>query len=251
MSATEFDEDSYFGQCCICGHCQDFVRNSRLIRETYRCGSCMASLREREQGRAILHCYGKLRANTVSELVTLKNFRNLHIYEPGTSGAFRKLLVGLPNYFQSDFYDASDRLDASATLPHQSLEKLSYDDEIFDLIITSDILEHVRRPNVAFSEIFRVLKPGGWHVFTVPLQHPLPAASLIRVDTSSDKDLHLLEPRYHGNGKGGKSLVYTDFGSDILEMLSAKGFISELWRADKGSDIANRVYTVISRKPTH
>lgn len=248
QQSSEFDPDSYFGRCSICGQLQDFVRAARPIRETYRCQACKASLREREQAQSILDCYGNLHANTLQELVTLEAFKRLKIYEPGTVGPFRKLFKPLPNYHQSDYYLEVDRHRATPELPHQSLEALSYPDQSFDLLITSDILEHVRKPMQAFAETYRVLKPGGYHVFTVPLQEPVPAKTVARVDVSADQDVHILPEYYHGNGKGGRSLVYNDFGRDIVDMLTTVGFSAFLRRAITGSTEANRAYTVIARR---
>jgi SAM-dependent methyltransferase len=248
MLTTDFEADSYFGRCSICGQRQDFIRETRPIRETYRCKTCKASLREREQAQAILGCYGDLHGNTLQELVTMEPFKRLNIYEPGTVGPFRKIFKPLPNYHQSDYYPEADRSKATPELPHQSLEALTYSDEHFDLIISSDIIEHIRRPLQAFAETRRVLKPGGYHVFTVPLQEPIPDKTVTRVDVSGEEEVHLLPECYHGNGKGGRSLVYNDFGRDIVEMLTAVGFSAFLRRANTASTEANRAYTVIARR---
>jgi len=245
---VDYEADTYFGQCSICGLLQHFVRSNRAIRETYRCTGCKASLREREQALSIIGCYGDLRANTFTELVATEGFRRLHIYEPGTVGPYRRLFKPLPHYFQSDYYDEADRAKATPQLPHQSLEALSYDDQSFDLTISSDILEHVRKPLTAFAELYRVLKPGGYNIFTVPLQEPAATKSVARVDTEGAVDVHILPEYYHGNGKGGRSLVYTDFGLDIVDMLNSVGFSAHVHKAVTGSRVANRIYTVIARR---
>jgi SAM-dependent methyltransferase len=244
----EFEPDSYFGQCSICGLFQEFVRAARSVRETYRCQACKASLREREQAGSILGCYGDLNANTLQELATMENFRKLSIYEPGTVGPFRKVFSSLPNYYQSDYYLEADRHKAIPSLPHQNLEALSYPDRSFDLIITSDILEHVRKPMQALAETYRVLKAGGYHVFTVPLQEPAPSKTLGRVDVSGDEDVFLLPAIYHGNGKGGRSLVYYDFGLDLVNMLEDVGFDTVLQNSISPSPHASRVITIIAKK---
>jgi ubiquinone/menaquinone biosynthesis C-methylase UbiE len=46
--------------------------------------------------------------------------------------------------------------------------KLKFRDKEFDLIICSDVLEHVKCDNLAFSELSRVLKNGGTMLITVP-----------------------------------------------------------------------------------
>lgn len=41
-------------------------------------------------------------------------------------------------------------------------------DDFFDRVIASEILEHVNDDQKAIAEIYRVLKPGGWAMITVP-----------------------------------------------------------------------------------
>jgi SAM-dependent methyltransferase len=58
-----------------------------------------------------------------------------------------------------------------------TLEDLQAPDEAFDLVLCTQVLEHVRRPEVALRQIARVLRPGG-HAFitthgTYPF-HPHP-----------------------------------------------------------------------------
>lgn len=45
--------------------------------------------------------------------------------------------------------------------------------DFFDSAIATEILEHCPDPNKTLSEIFRVLKPGGFFFFTVPYIWPL------------------------------------------------------------------------------
>ncbi|MGH8627455.1 MAG: class I SAM-dependent methyltransferase, partial [Gammaproteobacteria bacterium] len=186
MPNSEFEGDSYPGLCEICGDGQVFARTHRAIRETYQCQTCRGLLRERAQASVIVACYARAGFGTLADLAKEASFRALCVYEPGATGAFRRYLRGLPMYHQSDYVQESERGQESAPLPHQDLESLTYPSSFLDLVISSDILEHVRRPAVAFQEIARVLKPGGRHIFTVPLQHPLPAVTVARVDTSCD-----------------------------------------------------------------
>jgi SAM-dependent methyltransferase len=46
--------------------------------------------------------------------------------------------------------------------------RLPFDDEIFDCVIAAEILEHLRDDDRALAEIYRVLKPGGEIVVSVP-----------------------------------------------------------------------------------
>lgn len=45
---------------------------------------------------------------------------------------------------------------------------LSYENNIFDVVVAFDVLEHIENDHQAVSEIFRILKPGGFFIFTVP-----------------------------------------------------------------------------------
>lgn len=47
-------------------------------------------------------------------------------------------------------------------------EKLSHADACFDVVVCSEVLEHVENPHALLSEVSRVLKPGGHAVFTFP-----------------------------------------------------------------------------------
>jgi len=49
------------------------------------------------------------------------------------------------------------------------LEGLRFEDESFNVVICSDVLEHVRLYDLALSELARVLKPDGALILTAPL----------------------------------------------------------------------------------
>jgi SAM-dependent methyltransferase len=245
----DYEADSYNGRCAVCGEIGTFQRDQRAIRETYRCSQCRSCLRERLQARAILDTYGGPWCKSLASLVQRRSFARLRVYEPGTAGHLRMYLSHLPNYRQSDYYESAGRDAAPDTIPHQNLESMTWPDSRFDLVVSSEILEHLRRPQAALTEIARVLVPGGYHIFTVPLQEPVRAASISRVDTSGARDLHLLPERYHGDGKGGRSLVYTDFGRDLLDMIRATGMAARFDFGKDGSKIANRALTVVSWRP--
>jgi SAM-dependent methyltransferase len=104
----------------------------------------------------------------------------------------------------------------------QNLEKLTFADETFDIIITSEVLEHVRNYRKAFEEIHRVLKKGGKHIFTIPFNFD--KDTVVRVDTSTKEDINILPPEYHLDGLRGKIIAYRTFGIDLYKTLSEIGF---------------------------
>jgi ubiquinone/menaquinone biosynthesis C-methylase UbiE len=57
-------------------------------------------------------------------------------------------------------------------------------DTSFDIIISSECIEHTADPQAAIKEMIRVLKPNGWLIITTPnkLWHPvLPLAELLKI----------------------------------------------------------------------
>lgn len=47
-------------------------------------------------------------------------------------------------------------------------KKMPFDDATFEVVISTEVLEHVSDPNAYLTEVKRVLKPGGLFFFTVP-----------------------------------------------------------------------------------
>ena len=248
-------DNCYKGTCNICGTEQTFEKAHRSLREGYQCSVCKSSLRYRGQATAIINAFSQKSAKTLQELCEEPHFQEISIYEPGTIGPFRKHFATFDNYIQSFFWGDVRPGAYREGIQCQNLEKLTYESERFDLAITSDILEHVRRPFDAFSEIFRILNPGGYHIFSIPITLPGPSKSVYRVDTTGDEDVFLMEKRFHSapsvDGKSrGKSLVYMDFGRDIVEQLDEIGFKTELLSPEERSDAdVHRLITFVSRKP--
>jgi SAM-dependent methyltransferase len=212
------------GRCDVCGHTGEYERWDAPMREHHACRGCGALLRYRLQARAIAATYGRVDA-TLAELVVEPSFSELAIYEPGIIGPLRVLLSDLPGYVNSYYWPDLAPGEERDGVRCEDLRNLTFADHSFDLVISSDIFEHVRGPMEGFAEIFRVLRPGGHHIFTVPLRWPLPGTTQPRVDYSGPEDVFTLPPVYHGSPTDPKgSLVYTDFGMDLPEELRDLGF---------------------------
>jgi SAM-dependent methyltransferase len=63
----------------------------------------------------------------------------------------------------------NDHLDIECDLT----QRLPLDDSSFDTVILSDVLEHVPDPSLLWSEIVRILSPGGRVLMNVPFFYPL------------------------------------------------------------------------------
>ena len=125
---------------------------------------------------------------------------------------------------------------------------LTFADSSYDLVVTSDIFEHVRHPFEGFAEVHRVLRKGGRHIFSIPVQEPWRATTTERVDTSGDDDVNILEPRYHLGPGNSQHIVYNDFGRDLVDGLSDVGFDTEVIRFESPSSEASRLLTFCCTK---
>ena len=110
----------------------------------------------------------------------------------------------------------------------QSLEKLALASKSLDIIITSDVMEHVRLDGEAHSEIARTLKDGGIYLFTVPhsRQSETTLSRVVVHDAQRpDLDEHVLPAEYHGDtdSRGSSSLSYRVYGRDLDEELLELG----------------------------
>jgi SAM-dependent methyltransferase len=133
---------------------------------------------------------------TLAEVAPSWRSSRLHEFAPGGS-ASRLLATG--HHSTASHY------------PDEDVQALSFPDASIDVIVSQDVMEHVLDPDRAFAEIARVLRPGGLHVFTVPLY---PWATRMRVAP----DGTLLAPaEYHSDpaAPADGALVVHEWGTDI------------------------------------
>jgi SAM-dependent methyltransferase len=162
-------------------------------------------------------------------MVTIEMFypewRALKVHEssPCGRGVSVKLREECPGYLASQYYE-----DFSRGMMHpqgfrcEDLENLTFQSKSFDLTVTQDVMEHVFNPTRAFAEIARTLKPGGAHIFTVPLVNKArPSEVRAKRDKDNPGSIVYLQPaEYHDNPASAKgSLVTTHWGYDICEFI--------------------------------
>lgn len=104
-----------------------------------------------------------------------------------------------------------------------NLEEMPFPDGYFDVVITSEVMEHVRHVDVAHREIARCLGPRGVYIFTLPYDPELPETWQL-IDPVTDEPL-VLPLHIHGDPglrpTGIKS--YRVFGRDIVDDMRAAG----------------------------
>jgi ubiquinone/menaquinone biosynthesis C-methylase UbiE len=124
-----------------------------------------------------------------------------------------------PGYTSSHYFEDVPRGEYKDGFRSEDLSSLTFDDNTFDLFITSDVFEHIIEPEKAFAEIARVLKPGGAHVFTMPW-YPSLEKSVQRAKLVNNQVVNILEPVYHGNPIDNEgSLVTFDWGRDFTQFI--------------------------------
>jgi len=217
------------GFCNLCQRRTLFLCDVAEDRWIRRCCFCRSTPKYRAIVRAI-------ECKTGEQLEQFVSSRK--VYElSATSPIFRKLR-GHPNYEASGYFsDLPFGEKVNSFYWNQDLQRLSFSGESFDLMISSETMEHVRRPWLGFSEAHRVLKPGGLYVFTIPFRRD--RLTRARVETNGTEDVFVLPRIYHQDpySRDG-SLVYTEFGGDLPELLRPIGFDTEVVAIqDSQSDI--------------
>ncbi len=112
----------------------------------------------------------------------------------------------------------------------EDVQALTYADASFDLVTHTEVLEHVADDARAFAEQFRVLRPDGRLLFSVPLHL---GATLERARLRAGVVEHLEAPSYHGDPfrAGAQILAFRDYGDDIAARVRAAGFVDVEVRA--------------------
>jgi SAM-dependent methyltransferase len=236
-----------FQICAVCGERHMFARReSRSIREGYPCPACRATLRYRDQALCIVDQFGNGRCASLTQLAASGHMDDLSVYEAALGGPFVKILSRLPYYVRSFYWEDVPLGEARNGVLCQDFRTLTFADESFDLIISSDVMEHVFEPLRAFAEIRRVLRVGGVHIFSIPTDWPMPEKTVERARLTQGRIEHLLEPRYHRGGDGNPSLVVTDWGADLLDRLRDLGMNATAVRRSAPLDPAYRNATFVT-----
>ena len=84
-------------------------------------------------------------------------------------------------------------------------------------------MEHIEEPWRSFAEIARVLRPGGIHLFTIPLHAGVTTRQ--RARTGKDGKLEYLLPpvRRKEQPDPAGALVFLYYGADLPVLLAARG----------------------------
>lgn len=214
--------------CSLCGGPGPFsaLYEGASLRET-KCPHCGATRRNRDVVRVLLREACGEEALPLAHC--LDRLSHLHILEFQAQGPIYVLLRALPFYRCTEYIESvpSGGHHPSGLLS-QDLHCLTLPDGAFDLVITQDVFEHVEDPWLGFTEVDRILKPGGKHIFTVPVHEGRPTCTRVTRAPSGEL-LRCLPEVYHGDPiRAAGSLVFTDFGDDIPERLEKLGIAARV-----------------------
>lgn len=215
--------------CVVCGRLARINISGDNLRETCLCSRCGSSNRQRQIAYVIC---GSLKISSLKALSATDNFV---VYNTESSGALHNALSSIRNYYCSEYLGSDYKSgDVVGNIMHQDLMNLSFDNERFDLVISSDILEHVPDPYKAHQEIYRVLKKGGKHIFTVPFYQTEYFDEDRVVIDNDGKQRFVKEPIYHSDPlRPDGILVYKIFSLEMLLKLKTIGFTTKFYRLYK------------------
>jgi len=220
------------GYCNICGMLTLFKVDHPNFREHVVCVKCGSTNRQRQLACVLLSEI----AGNANELRTFANIKDIPketvIWNTETTRALHeKLALHLgKNYISSEYIDLSLKSGEmwNGTL-HVDMEETHFKDDTFDVILSSDVLEHVQRPLEALKETYRILKPGGFHIFTVSFYHHRFTNEKRAVVDDEGVVKYLRKPWYHHDPMRSEgALCYTVFAPELLCELEEIGFEARL-----------------------
>ena len=74
---------------------------------------------------------------------------------------------------------------------HFDLHSIPLEDNLYDVIFCNHVMEHVKDDIQCMKELYRVMKPGGWGIFQVPIDYENPKTYEDDTITSEkDREIH-------------------------------------------------------------
>ncbi len=206
------------GKCSVCGKGTQFSGWTENFRESGFCEDCGSTNRQRQIAFILRRSL---------EIVEEDSWPpSLSIYNTEGTGSLHDVLSLTQGYQYSEYfgegYGPSQMVNG---IRHEDLQNLSFAENRFDYVLSSDVLEHVPDPYQAHKEIWRVLRYRARHLFTVPF-YPYRYFDEIRSYLKEGKLIHNETPQYHGDPLRPEGLLaYTIFSLEMLLKLSAIGFL--------------------------
>jgi hypothetical protein len=190
-----------------------------------------------DERKKCIRCRANLRYELLAEAV-----RKLALDPDGTvlvefdpNSALRREFTRYRHYMRT-FY--SSRHSAGYVRPDgaicEDITKLTFPDQSVDVMITSEVLEHVPDLRAAFKETARVLKDNGVHIFTVPTRDVTRQRASLVPDGAVR---YLGKPEMHSDPLNPRGiLVFWDIGPDLPSFLNLPELKFEVLVGEEGRD---------------
>lgn len=169
--------------------------------------------------------YGKQRENALSPgTLSLERHRQMWLYLKNETDFFTQnykvLHIAPEQEFLRKFkkmknleYTSADLFSPIVDLKADILD-LPFEDESFDVIFCNHVLEHIIDDKKAMSELYRVMKKGGWGILQVPMKNSL---------EKTYEDFTITDPKERQKHFGQYDHVRW-YGMDYFERLKSVGF---------------------------
>lgn len=205
-------------------------------RESQFCPICKNSFRTRALAEAITKTIPYKNVSSLQEWQKHADKEGLKIAEINSCGNLHKTLKQIRGIAYSEYQLSLIDKNPVTTIKniikkivyqykHEDITKLTYADNTFDLVLHSETLEHIISAEKAIKETKRILKPGGYCLFTVPI---IPERrSVQRADYGKTGNLiNLQDPSYHGFNNRTDYLVCWEFGRDFIQKYKLRTVVS-------------------------
>ncbi|WP_449225118.1 methyltransferase domain-containing protein [Azospirillum argentinense] len=197
------------GHCPVCDADTTFSAANSWYRDHLLCANCRSIPRE----RALMLALRRERP----DWVTLR----IHESSPSKQAASQKFSTECQAYIATQFFPGVGLGAMHQGFRNENLERQSFSDACFDLVITQDVMEHVNKPDMACAEIARTLVPGGLYIFTAPTEKGRTETARASEILPNGEIKHFLPPSYHGNPVDPNgSLVTFKYGYDFPKLIS-------------------------------
>lgn len=190
------------------------------LRESQFCPNCGNSSRTRLLAHAIIQTmpFGKI--NLFKEWAAKANRESIIIAEINACGKLHPILAKYKNVLYSEYKSSrflARVINNLKMIPNEDITNLSYPDKTFDLVIHSEVLEHVYNISKAFEECRRILKPNGICLFTIPIINNRKTVQCTDINKKTGEIINIKLPTFHGLDNRKDYMVWWEFGYDIIK----------------------------------
>ncbi len=150
----------YVGSKVTCNVCdrsfRKFLPYGRIPRSNALCPNCLSLERHR-----LMYLFLQNKTNFFKD-----NIKLLHV---APEICFIEKFEALPNI---DYITAD--IESPLAKVKMDIHNIPFEENTFDVAFCNHVMEHVADDQKAMSELYRVLKPGGWAIIQIPFFHPIP-----------------------------------------------------------------------------